>query len=580
MWDRAPGMIFGGMFDDLVPHLILWLAGYCLSLSILRLLPAKSRTLDTAPLRNNSIARSSWKKVALAMSVMLLACVLVFFGLTHRPLWQDEAETACLGRNVVRFGAPVVYDGLNIVSQEQRADCGDDLIWRWSPWLQIYVSAASQKLLGSNTFSARAPFAVFGLASIALTFLVVYRRFRDFRWALLSAFLLAVSVPFLLYIRQGRYYGLGAALTVMCLACLLSDWRRKRYILAFSFCMGLMFHLNYLLFGSLAVALATGAWLYYPDRIQWKSVLWTSCIVGIVVAPGFFLYKIGAQGGMIRVDAVYNSILQYANEILLFMLPLPVLGYVAWESFRRYCSSQRHMDEQDRFVAFCTVVIAVSVLVLSIAPQQFFRYIVHLFPLAAIVSAWACLKLLNVNLVTGWTLIGVLSLTNWLHVVSLEYAWRIYAPYNNTYLQLSWPNIPLQLYIAEAICEADDVNESLVKFFNAHAKPGDVIFSEYNDLTLQFYTPFRVVGGLQGKVENDAKPDWVWMRRQIMLNRNGDLFLGTRYILEELSLKSSYVSLPIPGSNETYENTGDVLIYCFLPFPGASELAVYRKVQQ
>src|SRR5215469_4160871 len=50
--------------------------------------------------------------VALAALVFFLA----FCNLDSRLFWGDEAETALLARNVVKFGVPKVDDGVNHIS--------------------------------------------------------------------------------------------------------------------------------------------------------------------------------------------------------------------------------------------------------------------------------------------------------------------------------------------------------------------------------------------------------------------------------------------------------------------------------
>ena len=53
------------------------------------------------------------------MIILALAAFLLLFGLDNRPFWQDEAETAGLAKNVLKYGVPRAYDGVNIISQEQ-----------------------------------------------------------------------------------------------------------------------------------------------------------------------------------------------------------------------------------------------------------------------------------------------------------------------------------------------------------------------------------------------------------------------------------------------------------------------------
>lgn len=102
-----------------------------------------------------------WLLVAL---LTIIHSFLVFYGLGSRPLWQDEAETAILAKNVLKFGAPLAYDGKNLVSQEKNQEFGKDYVWRWSGWSQIYIAALSFRLFGCSTFTARLLFAMIGVS--------------------------------------------------------------------------------------------------------------------------------------------------------------------------------------------------------------------------------------------------------------------------------------------------------------------------------------------------------------------------------------------------------------------------------
>jgi hypothetical protein len=47
-----------------------------------------------------------------------------------------------------------------------------------------------------------------------------------------------------------------------------------------------------------------------------------------------------------------------------------------------------------------------------------------------------------------------------------------------------------------------------IQFFQTYAQPQDIILTTYGDLPLQFYTPYQVIGGLQGRVSSSRPPDW------------------------------------------------------------------------
>ena len=84
---------------------------------------------------------------------VVLGTLLIFAGLSQRYLWDDEAETALLAERVLQFGVPLAWDGASLVSQECGQDYDQNYVWRQTPWLPIYVAAASFKLFGVSTTS-------------------------------------------------------------------------------------------------------------------------------------------------------------------------------------------------------------------------------------------------------------------------------------------------------------------------------------------------------------------------------------------------------------------------------------------
>src|SRR5256885_13507560 len=119
-----------------------------------------------------------WRDAVL-WALVAAGALLIFSSLAQRCFWQDEAETALLGRNIVTFGRPVAFDGVNLVSQELGAELDENKIWRWSPWLQFYLAAASISLLGATTFAARLPFAVLGVLPIPAIYPLTSALFRS-----------------------------------------------------------------------------------------------------------------------------------------------------------------------------------------------------------------------------------------------------------------------------------------------------------------------------------------------------------------------------------------------------------------
>ena len=131
-----------------------------------------------------------------------LACFGLTYNLGDRMLWTDEAETALLAVNITKFGLPLADDGKNDLQRTRPGSRSEHNLWVWSPWLDEYVAASSFALLGRSTFSARLPFALLALASVALLCVVAWRASGSHELVLLAGFLYATCVPFVLHARQ------------------------------------------------------------------------------------------------------------------------------------------------------------------------------------------------------------------------------------------------------------------------------------------------------------------------------------------------------------------------------------------
>jgi hypothetical protein len=518
----------------------------------------------------------------LLVAVILgMAAFLLLFRLDHRPFWQDEAETACLAKNVLQYGVPRAFDGVNIISQEQGREYDQNFLWRWSPWAQIYVTAAAFRLGGLTTYAGRLPFAIFGLGCVFMVYWVVNRNFANPGWACLAALLLTLTVPFLLYARQCRYYSLGMALTLMSLYAFREDWRTKTgpaFLLALS--LGLLFYTNYLLFLSFAGALGLAAVLLYPADIPWRRTLRLIAGIGLIILPGLFLFRIQKQAMMVSLGAILINLDKYAIDFFQFMFPLPVVIYLAWRWSRIIWSTAALPQEpEERFVMFLGVVILGNILLLSPAPQSELRYLVHLYPLCAIILGWTVCRVWRFQKFSGVLLALLLLGTNWLCLVPMEWLRMTNHPIHNDARMLTFPNLPLRLYLGELSSPYPDVNQSLIKFFQSRTRPGDTILTTYDDLPLQFYTACRVIGGLQQVAPLTRSPDWLVLRWYTRWNRQYDLNDSERLVRELLAVPGAYRRVALPGEDELFGYQPDPYFHHFMPpMISLAPLAVYEKL--
>ncbi|MEI6681978.1 MAG: hypothetical protein WCO44_05090 [Bacteroidota bacterium] len=181
-------------------------------------------------------------------SALLLLLVLVLVGrLSHPLFWADEGMTVVGAERVLQYGYPKVHDGQNVLydldhpDKTLGTDPRTDAYIGGANWGMYYFAAIPVKLaegvgdLYDKTFLIRLAFLAAGLAgllllawSITMVFPGTVIKFRIFAVLLL---LMLLSVPFLLHIREARYYSpallLEGCLTVLYIRCRILD--RMRY---------------------------------------------------------------------------------------------------------------------------------------------------------------------------------------------------------------------------------------------------------------------------------------------------------------------------------------------------------------
>ena len=193
----------------------------------------------------------SWfgKRGGFLLVVLSVVGWLLFANLGNVYLWQDEAETALVAKNLLEYGYPMAYDGKNLITQNAGLDSNAEHVWIWSPWLQFYVTAASFKLFGIGTLSARLPFALIGLVTVAFFYFAARELLRKERDARIATVILGTSIPFLLHARQARWYVLAVITSIWVLHAYTRMRERKRssavQIVGSSL---LLFHSSYLTF--------------------------------------------------------------------------------------------------------------------------------------------------------------------------------------------------------------------------------------------------------------------------------------------------------------------------------------------
>jgi 4-amino-4-deoxy-L-arabinose transferase-like glycosyltransferase len=484
----------------------------------------------------------------------LLAAVLLLANLGNHSLWQDEAQTALIAQTVQDRGIPMGTDGRNHFGQEQGVEYGEDGIWRWHTWLSFYLVAASFAALGSGTFAARLPFALAGIAAVALTWWVSRALFRDRLAAGAAAGLLAVSVPFLLLQRQCRWYGLTAPLVLAGILAYTRIAGSRRAALALLAAATLLFHAHFLYAAMLLTSLLAHAALFERARLRATALVsagvallglpWVVFFSATRVTPdyaarladlGDTAWAVGRYAGLLVEHGLAGG--AFAAIPLLLML------------HRRLQGQPVLAVRRDTWSGLALIGIACAVHVLALAllgPGVAFRYLAPLLSLAAIaVGLWLA------DLLRAAPLLGVAALAVWLATSRLpDFAYELTHDY-------------------------DDPVEGIVGHLRQHAAPDDVVAIVYEDLPVKFYTGMRVIGGLTGEDLAQAEgADWIVLRRHDVAPQ----IEAIRETLKRYLDLAPYRCVEIPYPDIPFANREDPKLHRFRTAEGVPGVIVCQRV--
>lgn len=497
----------------------------------------------------------TWRSWAPPIAIVALASQLILWDLGDGVLWQDEAQTALVSRTVLTHGVPMGHDGRNHFSQELGAEYGESGVWRWHTWLPFYLLAVFFGLLGESTAVARLPFALAGIGAVAATYGLGRALWPDRRDGLWAAAALATSVPFLILVRQCRWYSLAALFSALVLW---GYWalaqRRRGGGAVFAAAAVLLFHTHYLYAAAALAAAFAHALYWHRDRLRpllaWTGVALVFCAPWIVWLAGGMEYGRVYGDSAFALAPSWDRGVTFAAKLGRHVLPpalwiaAAVTAALAWRSGGR----DRLLDPSiARPLSLLLLALAVPLTALALAsPGPFFRYLAPLLPVVAL-------------------LVGRILASVHPAVAAALLAFVV-------------ARSPFVDYLGELAGDFRGPVEGIVEYLNAHGDPDDLVAISYGDLPLKFYTPMRVMGGLTGEdLAPAADADWIILRRFVVAReRDGRV----RDQLEAFVDPARYrrVELPIPETR--FENREEPRLHRFRSAREGEPVVLFERIRE
>ncbi len=520
---------------------------------------------------NSCATRDPW-----GVPLLAVAAVLLLTHLDNGRLWQDEAETAVLARNTLRYGYPSAFDGVNRVNPALSIQKGN--AWTYHSWLPMYLAAVSFALLGPTTFAARLPFALLGLGSLWLAYRVFKRITADRLVSRIASLTLVVSVPFLLHMRQCRYYAAAAFFTLWTVSAYWRFIHRKRWsALELLAALTLLFHADHGAFIPVCGGLALHFVGSQPTRKFWRSAAAVALIIAATTIPWMVYLQSWQHHEPIRWKELSHHLQFYFRQINRFLVPLVFWLIMAGCRRRSLKHAFGELGSETRNGWRLTgCLLAAGVLFLIFIPwQRHFRYLVFLIPWLFLGQAALLADLFRSHQAVATALTTVLLFTDLIHYSGPSI---LAARIPGIRSKLSSPNVkcrslPLE-FLGELTHRYRGPVDGIVELLQREGKPGQSVKIPYDEISLMFYTPSLKMEPVLKKNDFNQPtfPDWIVLRRDWL----PDEFFSSPYYRK---LESNYRRVVLDAPDIPWQNRPDPGYHRFRTDREAPPVIILQKIR-
>ena len=520
--------------------------------------------------------------------LVVYTCPLIFLGFSDSVLQVDEGMDTFISTTILKFGFPVHSDGVN--SSMLFADVYDGL-FVYRPWVPYYAQAFSLSVFGQTTFAARLPFALIGVFSIIFFYRFALKFTGKPFIAFLAAFLLASSIPALIYFRTARYVGIPILLTVLLLNFYIDIYKNKKWNpFPLTIVSIIFFHTMYVEFAGMIAGVLIHFFFHIKETLpeNRKRAAWAAGVTGVSCIPWFIFISpvfshvsqhLASTSTLIDPSwqgfpkRFFGFLFQVNNYIFPFVL-LPLLFLRRLQPF----------GKQTSLLLICSFTMLLTALPHSMPLQQ---YIISSFPLLFLLLAILLTSVFPKYPLLQSLLATLLITTNLIHVGPLfplkalvkdRPEWFQQSPYlKNVYASLI-REVQIKSvyfdYLYELSHDYRGPLDAVVEFFKTRGTPSDTCYIDSEFESLAFYTGMKMIKN-QDLIQHP--PDWIVMRgKDRPFDKSGNISPEARNVKKVLQA-NSYTRIELDAPAIWVNNTYDIQIHEFRSPSSVDRVTVYQR---
>lgn len=471
--------------------------------------------------------------------LITIMSLLLMINLKNKPLDYEEAYTLLIGKNIIKHGVPVAWNGEYLITLSNGNDFNDNFITKRFGVIQYYLAAIGY--LTNNWLQPRFIFGALGIISAFVFYKLAKRLTKNDKTSIIALAFYCTSVPIIMCFRKISFYSPGILFCLISLLTFLTaiEQGALKYWIYFIASSIVLYYSNAVFFVIIMSAIIL-RYIFFDKNIKNIKIFLISMIVSLSFT---IIYTFYTQNFFIYIDhdeSIYEFtpfILQVFNTFLLLdfcFFPVSGLILVCFLIFLfklvttpKKCQlgndllKQSNKKKISTATLFMILVEVINIIVISTFPEKYaIKYLIPSIFIGYILSATILEKLLSIDILFGVILILVVTFSNLLNItpyivakklnlskLAFNESSRVSTPYTiyeretikkstlTSYLENNLKIVSYtKLYLSEIFYDNKDISEYIVDFLNQYAQKDDIVQADnYIADIISYCTNLKVV---------------------------------------------------------------------------------------